>query len=165
MNKKIVGFLLLSVWCGVVLAQERIYRCGNDYTNNAADAKQRGCVVVEGGNVTVIQNQAPRPSTSRSTNAGSREATAGVARASTIPAATQSSRDNDARAILEAELSNKQAKLESLETEYNGGYPVRTALELRNPQGYLERVAALKAEIERTQVDIESLQREIARLR
>ena len=33
-------------------AQDRIYRCGNEYTNDASKARQRGCTLVEGGNVT-----------------------------------------------------------------------------------------------------------------
>uniref|UniRef100_UPI000AD040AB hypothetical protein n=2 Tax=Pseudomonadota TaxID=1224 RepID=UPI000AD040AB len=37
------------------LAQERVWRCGNEYTNNATVAQQRGCKVMEGGNVTVVQ--------------------------------------------------------------------------------------------------------------
>ena len=36
------------------LAQDAIYRCGNEYTNNATEAKSRGCKLVQGGNVTVI---------------------------------------------------------------------------------------------------------------
>jgi hypothetical protein len=40
-------------------AQDRIYRCGNEYTNNATQAKERGCKLVEGGNVTVIQGSRP----------------------------------------------------------------------------------------------------------
>ena len=78
------------------LAQDRIYRCGNEYTNNAAVAKERGCKLVEGGNVTVVEGTRPA--------AGA----AGVApkAASSPPSAprvdvnAQKARDADARAIL-----------------------------------------------------------------
>ena len=42
----------------------RIYRCGNAYTNDVAEAQARGCRLLEGGNVTVVQGtkvQAPAP--------------------------------------------------------------------------------------------------------
>lgn len=172
MHKKIVGLMVLAVWCSASMAQNRVYRCGNDYTNNEAEAKRRGCVVMEGGNVTVIQSQSPRSAPMPSSSGSSARAAASGAPASTastagasVSSATQSTRDNDARAILEAELKSAQERLANLEAEYNGGFPVRTALELRNPQGYLERTASLKADIERTTSDIESLRREIGRLR
>ena len=46
-------------------AQDRIYRCGNEYTNGKVD-KRKDCKLIEGGNVTVISgyrapgNAAPR---------------------------------------------------------------------------------------------------------
>ena len=48
-------------------AQDRIYRCGNEYTNGKVD-KRKDCKLIEGGNVTVISgyrapgNAAPRAS-------------------------------------------------------------------------------------------------------
>ena len=51
-----------------------------------------------------------------------------------------------------------------LKAEYNDGNPVRTALELRNPQGYPERVAKLKADITRQESDIAGIRRELDRL-
>ena len=42
-------------------AQERIYRCGNEYTNSATVAKQRNCQVVEGGHVTVVHSGGSKP--------------------------------------------------------------------------------------------------------
>ena len=35
--------------------QERVWRCGNEYTNNATVAQQRGCKIMEGGNLTIVQ--------------------------------------------------------------------------------------------------------------
>jgi len=47
--------LLVAALLPVALqAQDRIYRCGNEYTNDATLAQERGCRRVEGGNVTVL---------------------------------------------------------------------------------------------------------------
>ena len=35
-------------------AQTTIWRCGNTYTNDKAEAQSKGCKAVEGGNVTVV---------------------------------------------------------------------------------------------------------------
>jgi uncharacterized protein Yka (UPF0111/DUF47 family) len=50
-----------------------------------------------------------------------------------------------------------------LQQAYQQGEPEKWASEARNHQKYLDRVAALKAQIERTERDIDSLQRELAR--
>ena len=78
--------------------------------------------------------------------------------------AAQKARDSDARAILQSELSKAQARLSELKAEYNDGNPVRTALELRNPQGYPERVAKLKADLVRQESDVAGIKRELDRL-
>ena len=149
-----------AAW-SAVQAQERIYRCGNEYTNNAAIAKQRNCQVVDGGHVTIVhRNPAPAsPGTASASTTASRPA--GSVQVSSDQ---QKARDNDARAILQAELSKAQEKLDALRTEYNDGYPNKSALELRNPQVYGERLEALKASIARQESDVAGIQREIARL-
>jgi len=40
-------------------AQDRIYRCGNEYTNNPQVAKQKGCTLMDGGNITIIEGTKP----------------------------------------------------------------------------------------------------------
>ena len=59
MNKTIITLLLAAAATSTVWAQDRIYRCGNEYTNNAQQAKERGCKQVEGGNVTIVQGSRP----------------------------------------------------------------------------------------------------------
>ena len=44
--KRRVALLLLAL-CGTAVAQERIWRCGNEYTNNAELARQRGCLAMD----------------------------------------------------------------------------------------------------------------------
>ncbi len=148
-------------------AQDRIYRCGNEYTNNAAQAKERGCRLVEGGNVTVLQG-ATRPAAPAAASGGSTSSAAPAASPPSAPrvgAADQRARDADARAILEDELRKAESRLADLRREYNDGSPQRTALELRNPQGYIERTAELKAGVARAEADVAGIRRELGRLK
>ena len=148
-------------------SQDRIYRCGNEYTNNVNDAKQRGCKVVEGGNVTVVQS--PRPAQGSAAAAPARSsspaASSSPAGAPKVDNADQKARDSDARAILDSELRKAQSRVEELKKEYNEGSPQKTALELRNPQGWIERTAELKTSITRAEADVDGIKRELARLK
>ena len=176
--------LLPTLWLGALCApaawsQDRIYRCGNEYTNNANQAKERGCRLVEGGNVTVLQSSRPfslstpaSPSSPSSSGTSSSSSSSGAssaksaapANAPRIDTSVQRSRDSDARAIFESELRKAEARLAQLNKEYNNGNPERTALDLRNPQHYMERTAEIKANMARTASDIESIRRELGRL-
>lgn len=145
-------------------SQDRIYRCGNEYTNNATVAKQRNCRVVEGGSVTVVHTQGMRSSSSSSSSGAS------TARASKGPAGTQvdsaqqQARDNDARAILQAELAKAQERLLTLQAEYNNGQPQKTEVEQSKPELYEARVNDLKTKISRLESDVRGIERELARL-
>ncbi len=151
-----LGFV--SLCASASFAQERIYRCGNEYTNNVKDAKSGNCKLVEGGNVTVIQgNRAPAAparaaSSQSSSNSGQR-----------VDSNEQRTRDSDARAILESELKKAEAKQAELLKEYNNGEPDKQGSEGRNYQKYLDRVAELKASIARNDSDIAGIKRELGR--
>lgn len=136
-------------------AQERIYRCGNEYTNTVQDPQTRGCKLLETGNVTVVQG--PRPAAS----APSRLVAA--ASPQRVDAAEQRARDSDAVRILESELKKALERQTELQKEFNGGDPERRPEELRNNQKYQERVAALKASLARNESDIAGIRRELAR--
>lgn len=161
---------LSALMCSAALApaawsQDRIYRCGNEYTNNVTQAKEGNCKLVEGGNVTVLQG--PRPSASPSAaSLGSRSApvaTSSLPSASRVASSDQRARDADARSILESELRKVEVRLAELKNEYNDGAPQRNALELRNPQVYMERTADLKARLARTESDVSGIRRELGR--
>ncbi|CAB5687587.1 hypothetical protein [Comamonas aquatica] len=165
--KQLIGATACWLACVAVLpaaqAQERIYRCGNEYTNSAAIAKQRNCQVVEGGHVTVVHT---RPASAPPAGTGEGKASTPAptaARAVQVDPSQQKARDSDARAILQAELAKAQEKLKALKAEYNDGYPTKSALELRNSQVYNERLESLKASIARQESDIAGIQRELAR--
>jgi hypothetical protein len=140
-------------------AQTRIYRCGNTYTNNTAEAQARSCKLVEGGNVTVVEGtrvQGPAP-----VRVSSPAASAGGSR---VESAEQRNRDSEARLILEAELKKAEGRQAELLKEYNNGEPEKLGPEHRNYQKYLDRVAELKANISRNENDIAGIKRELGRV-
>lgn len=136
-------------------AQDRIYRCGNEYTNTVPAGQKNNCKLVTGGNVTVVQRQSFVAPMRLAT------ATQGDKR---IDASAQRARDSEARQILESELRKVEARQEELIREYNNGEPERLGPETRNHQKYLDRVDALKADIDRNGSDIAGLRRELGRM-
>jgi len=151
-------------------AQERIYRCGNEYTNNAEVAKSRGCTLMEGGNITIVQGTTPQRSTETrppsASNAPRSTPSTSPSRTGTerVDAAAQRARDSDARAILEAELRRAEERLSQAQREYANGEPEKQGIESRNYQRYLDRVAELKAVVARAQGDVDGIRRELGRL-
>ena len=148
-----------------------MYRCpNNEYSNTigAKEAKDRGCRVIEGAPVSIIQGARPRSSGG---NAGSGSATASTApsgASSGMPTArvdpvSQRARDSDARTILEAELRAEEERLGNLQKEFNSGQPERQGNE-RNYQKYLDRVNELRASITRKEGDIAAIRRELGKL-
>jgi hypothetical protein len=154
----------LALWTSPAAAQGStiVYRCpGNVYTSSAdigpKEAEAKGCKPIEGAPITVIQGQRPRTGTPVPTASGPRPADAKV------DPAQQRARDGDARRILESELKKEEDKLAEMRKEYNNGEPERRGDE-RNYQKYLDRVAEMKAAIERKESDIAALKRELAKL-
>ena len=170
MKKTLLTLWIIAALPVAAFAQDRIYRCGNEYTNNATQAKERGCKLVEGGNVTVIQGSRPSGGGGAASGGGSSAASSSSATSASPACATrvtnndQRARDSDAREILEAELRKAEARHAELVKEYTGGQPERNALDLRNPQRYMERTAELKASVARSESDIAGIKRELSRL-
>lgn len=163
MKNAVTLALVSALWATAAassFAQERIFRCGNEYLNNAKDAQARGCKVVEGGNVTVVQGTAVQKQAVRVASAA-----ATAPRNEDRPdSSEQRARDGEARTILEAELKKAEARLVEQNKEYNNGEPEKQGIEGRNYQRYLDRVVDLKEGITRNQSDIAGLKREIGRL-
>jgi hypothetical protein len=167
------SFLLISLVAlalgGAAQAQTKIWRCGNTYTNDEAQARSQGCKPMEGGNVTVVTgtrvNGASAPGRARSDNVATAplSATPGSAPGQRIEAGEQKARDSEARTILEAELKKAEARQAELLQEWNKGEPEKLGPEHRNHQKYLDRVAELKAALERNEKDIAGLKRELGR--
>ena len=138
-------------------AQDRIYRCGNEYTNTVSEAQAKTCKLISGGNVTVV----PPPKSTTPRNGGGGGAPANVPRVDT---ADQRARDSDSRMILESELRKSEAHQRELLKNYNNGAPEKLVSEATNSQKYAERVAEMKAAIARNESDIEGIRRELSRL-
>jgi len=149
--------LTAAIFVANSFSQERIYRCGNEYTNTVPNAQTRGCKLMEGGNVTVVQGTRPTTSTP------ARVASASSA-AQRVDAVDQKSRDSDARQILESELKKAEARQAELLKEYNNGEPEKIGGEARNYQKYLDRVTELKASLARNESDIAGIRRELGRV-
>ncbi|HSO44341.1 MAG TPA: hypothetical protein VLQ47_02355, partial [Rhodoferax sp.] len=139
-------------------AQDRIYRCGNAYTNTVTQEQAKNCKLIDGGNITVVQGTRPAKASSAVNSASS---------ASSGPrtnAAEQKSRDSDARLILQSELKKAEERQEELLKEYNNGEPEKRGDEARNRQRYLDRVVELKAQLARNESDMAGIRRELERL-
>ena len=156
--KFILGISILTLGCmTTAIAQERIYRCGNAYTNTVTEDQARNCKLVSGGNVTVVQAVRVSPS------APARSAPSTSSPGQRVDAGDQRAKDTDARMILESELKKAEAMQEDLLKQYNNGEPEKLGPEARNHQKYLDRVAELKASISRNEADIAGLRRELGR--
>ncbi len=143
-----------------------VYKCpGNVYTSEreltAKQADEKGCKVIEGTPITVIQGRPPAPRPASGTAAAANNA-ARPPEARVDPGA-QRARDSDSRRILEGELRREEERLAELKREYNNGEPERLGNE-RNYQKYLDRTADLKSSIARKESDIAAIKRELAKL-
>jgi len=175
------GFGLgLGLWClgGAAVAQDAsgplkpVYRCPGPpvlYTDalSPAEAREQGCRTIEGAAITIMQGPAkPRPAAPGASGAaaGAQGAAAGSRpNESRVDPAAQRARDTDARRILGDELKREEDRLATLLKDYSGGEPERRGDE-RNFAKYQERVAELKAAVQRKEADVAALKREISKL-
>lgn len=158
----LAGLLTLSLWPAQAQdGSKPVYRCPGPpvlYTDalSPQDARDKGCRTIEGAPITIVQApprarpaasaaSAPRPGDSR------------------VDPAAQRARDTDARRILSDELRREEERLAAMQAEFNGGEPERRGDE-RNFARYTERVAEMRAAIQRKEADIAAIRREIAKL-
>jgi hypothetical protein len=149
-----------------VMAQEQIYRCGQEYTNAPKDTSR--CERLSPQSVTVIPGLKPARSAEPAVLPSSPSVTPSApSTLAAVPAlvadAPQRQRDQQARTIVVTELERTRQRHAELVQEYKQGAPTKTEAEVSSPHKYPERVASLKAAIERHERDIDSLQRELAR--
>jgi hypothetical protein len=151
---------LVFAACPVAATSEpqRIYRCGNAYTNQPDPSAN--CKPLAGSSVTVIEGTRVQGAQTASPAANA----IGGTGAAKVESAEQRQRDAQAQVVLQAELQRAQQQQAELLREWNNGEPERRADEFRQPQKYQDRVAQLRAALQRTQADVAGLQRELARL-
>ncbi len=164
---KVVVLTMLGLLTSQVTAQSAqatsMFRCnGNTYTNMPSDMVGKSCKPVEGNVTTVhgtrvfgVEPVRLASLTPKATSTGSS--------GQRTDSAEQKTRDSDSRGILEAELRKAEAKQVELLKEYKNGEPDRNALDIKNPQRYVDRVAELKANIARNDSDITGIKRELGR--
>ena len=158
----------LTVWSACATSEpQRIYRCGNVYTNQPDSAANSvNCKPMTGGVVTVIEGTRVQgsPVVTPTVNAGGANVGGANAGTSKVDQVEQRQRDTQAQAVLQAELQKAQRQHAELLREWNNGEPERRADEFRQPQKYQDRVAQLRGALQRTEADIAGLQRELSRL-
>jgi predicted lipid-binding transport protein (Tim44 family) len=159
-----LSLALVSLLAAPAFAQDAVYRCGNEYINNAAIAKQRGCTPLQGGNITVIEGTRPNPPAAGASPAPRSSSGSSASSAPRIDNAAQRARDSDARQILESELRRAEERLSEAQKAYANGEPEKQGIEGRNHQRYLDRVADLKAALGRAESDVAGIRRELQRL-
>ncbi len=158
---------LAALWPPLAAAQDLkpVYRCPGPpvlYTDalTPEEARNRGCRVLEGAAVTIVQSQ--RPAAAPAATPAPTPTAARPADSRVDPAA-QRARDSDARRILSDELRREEEQLAQLRREFNNGEPERRGDE-RNYQRYLDRVTEMRAALVRKEADVAALQRELAKL-
>lgn len=139
-----------------------LYRCpGNDYNNTLtpSEAEKLRCKKVEDAPVSVVR------STGRAASAAAPvpAATAAVEVKESPESNAMRARANSSRRALETRLRSEESKLSRLEQEFNGGDPERRKDET-NLQAYLDRVARMRTEISRKQIEIAEMRRELDKL-
>lgn len=159
-----VALAAAALLAGPAAAQSTpaVYKCPGPpvlYTDalTAQEAKEKGCTTIEGAPITVIQAPKARPA------AAAPAAPPPAAQRERVDPADQRARDSDARRILTEELKREEERLAQLQKDFNGGEPERRGDE-RNFAKYQERVAEMKAAIQRKEADIAALRRELAKL-
>jgi len=131
-----------------------VFRCeveGKVEYRNVGDTK--GCKRVETDAINTVPFPRAAAKPAPDTKGGAR-----------VDTGAQRARDSDRRRILEDELANEQKRLTELKAEFNNGEPERRGDE-RNFQRYTERVERLKADIARSEANVESLRRELGAVR
>lgn len=162
----IISLVIFALSSHLAFAQSTIYRCGNEYTNDATDAKARGCKVLIGGNVTVIQtSKKSNNSNSNNSTVISPKSNNNASNTPRVDDSDQRARDSDAKLILESELRKTEQKLEQLKKEYNNGEPEKMTSETKNNQKYLDRIVDMRAQMLRTENDIAGIKRELNRFK
>jgi Domain of unknown function (DUF4124) len=152
--KLLIGTVPLLLAASGALAQNEIYKCLDatgrpSYTNIKRDTAGRNCTMVTKEVSVVPAGPAQRASP------------AGFPR---VDAATQRTRDDGRRRILENELTNEQQLLKDARTKLADQEQIRNGDD-RNYQKVLDRLQPYKDTIDQHQKNVEALQKELVNLK
>jgi hypothetical protein len=146
------------------MADQDVFRCGQEITNKPVDASvcqklvPSGAVQVEGTRVQI--SNPPKPPVSEKGDSLVQDVRARVAKPD---APTIQARHQQARTILEDEWQKLSAKHAELVRTYNHGRPVLMAGEESGHSMYKQRVEGLQTNLQRTERDLQALRRELSR--
>jgi hypothetical protein len=133
------------------LASERVYRCGQLYTNQPAP--DQSCEVLTGGHVSVVGQARPTPPQSLAP-ATAKPRTSEPVRGRKPQAAE--TRTQEALAVLQSERERALTRLRQSQTQLQ-------QTERSSPESGGEAIHAARQALERAQLDLQSLDREVAR--
>jgi hypothetical protein len=153
MPSGLVGLLALVLSANAALANQVVYKCGQEVTNQPADPNL--CQALNISQPTQIEGTRVQPA---SEIKPSQAATTQLNSSSDAP-----DRKTQARTILEDEwrkLTNQYTELVHI---YNQGQPTPLTGESIHQPSYQQRTLTLKAQLQRVERDLQALQRELGR--
>ena len=153
--------MALPWFAGMALADQAVYKCGQEITNQPNDPSQCQKLLISNPTQiegTRVQNgQSPKPVSAATGTAAER-----ISIPPTKPQDTLQ-RNVQARTVLEDEWQKLGAKQAEMVRVFNGGQPaLQEGESLQNPQ-YKRRVAEMQIQIERMARDLMALKRELSR--
>ena len=152
----LLGLVGVACIANATSEPQRIYRCGNVYTNQPDPASN--CKPLAGGSVTVIEGTKVQGAAA---GGASPNVSGGVTK---VDSTEQRQRDAQAQTVLQAELQKALKQHADLLRVWNNGEPERLADEFRQPQKYQDRVTQIRGALQRAEADVAGLQRELSRM-
>ena len=153
--------MALPWFAGMALADQAVYKCGQEITNQPNDPSQ--CQKLLISNPTQIEGT--RVQNGQSPKTASAVSGTAVERISIAPNNPQDTlqRNIQARTVLEDEWQKLSARHAELVRVFNGGQPaLQEGESLQNPQ-YKRRTVDMQTQIERMARDMLALKRELSR--
>lgn len=147
--------LFFLIGSTAALSQEAVYRCGNEYTNDAARAKSEKCKLLESGAVVTVPAHKRAMDVQKTSNQNLNKRPAATP-ASAEQKALQQKRDSDSAQIIASELKKTESQLADLRKSFD-------QIPANASGAELEKKANLKQQIARHEADIVSLKRELKR--
>ena len=150
------------------MANQVVYKCGQEITNQPADPKL--CQPLNISQPTQIEGTRVQTSSHKGmgtpamgTSDSAESAKAQAFMVQTGPAAESLERKAQARTILEDEWQKLSAQYAELVQQYNRGKPTPQAGETMHQASDPQRAMALKIQVQRVERDLQALQRELSR--
>lgn len=156
-SRRCLSTLVLLTLAFCATANQVVYKCGQEITNQPTDLKQ--CQPLNISQPTQIDGT--RVQTSYHKVTGTAVMDASVVQA--VPSVESLERKAQARTILEDEWQKLSAQYAELVQQYNRAKPTTVSAETIHHANDPQRAMALKAQVQRVERDLQALQRELKR--